>query len=214
MTPELAGAGALVGLGAWHGINPAMGWLFAVAVGMQGGSGRAVWRTLPPLAAGHAVAVGLAVLVAAALGVVIPLDILQWVVGAGLVCFGAWRLVSSRHPRYGGMRMTGRELTLWSGLMASAHGAGLMVVPFVLGGPSQAAGTHTGHALHAGLGPGAEAALAATALHSAGYLVVTGLVAGLVHYWLGLAWLRRAWVNIDRIWGVALILTGVLTPLL
>jgi len=217
MTTDPGTVGALVGLGVWHGINPAMGWLFAVALGLQGGSGRAVWRALPPLAAGHAAAIAITVALAGAIGVVIPLGALQWVIAAVLVSFGVWRLVSGRHPRYGGMRMRQHELALWSGLMASAHGAGLMVVPFVLrggGGVAPGPGDHAGHLMQAGVGPGAEAALRATAFHTLGYLVTACLVAVAVYRWAGLGWLRRAWVNVDRVWGVALVVTGVVTPLM
>src|SRR5689334_18982593 len=49
---------AMVLLGAYHGINPGMGWLFAVALGLQQGSARGVWRALPPIVAGHALSIG------------------------------------------------------------------------------------------------------------------------------------------------------------
>ena len=44
---------ALALLGAYHGINPGMGWLFAVARGMQEKSRRAVLSSLLPIAIGH-----------------------------------------------------------------------------------------------------------------------------------------------------------------
>src|SRR5690349_11732935 len=139
---------ALAGLGAAHGINPGMGWLFAVARGMQEGRARAVWRALSPLAAGHALAIGAAVGAAMALGQMVPAELLRWIVGLSLVTLGGTRLLRHRHPRYGGMQVGFRELTTWSFLMATAHGAGLMVLPFLPKGVTAAAPSARGHAAH------------------------------------------------------------------
>jgi len=130
-----------------------------------------------------------------------------------LVGFGMLKLVSSRHPRYGGMRVNAKELTIWSALMATAHGAGLMVVPFLITSgttPNVAMGAHAAHMGMAG-GPGMEAAVVATLIHTLGYLVVTGMIAFLVYERLGLGLLRRLWVNVDLVWAVALMATGVFT---
>ena len=214
---------ALVGLGIWHGANPGMGWLFAVALGLQEERGSAVVRALGPLALGHGAAIAAAVLVAALLGTVVDPMVLKWGVAVILVLFGVDRLVRGRHPRWVGMRVRPRELAFWSFLMASAHGAGLMVVPFVLegsAGGNVGFGGHGGHdhgshgAVEASLQGGADAALQATVVHTAGYLAVTALLAGVVYRKFGLGLLRSAWVNLDVVWGVALILTGVLTPLI
>lgn len=205
---------ALAALGIWHGLNPGMGWLFAVSLGLQEGRGSAVVRALGPLALGHGAAIAVAVAVAALLGTVVPPSILKWGVAAILVAFGIDRLVRGRHPRWVGMRVKPRELALWSFLMASAHGAGLMVVPFVVGGGAVVATEHAHHhGAHASIVPGADAALWATALHTAGYLLVTAALAWWVYRKVGLRLLRTAWVNLDLVWGAALVLTGVLTPL-
>ncbi len=198
---------ATVGLlGVWHGINPAMGWLFAVASGMQERSAAAVWRSLGPLAAGHALAVAGAVSAAALIGAVLPIRTVQWIVAGALVAMGVYRLVRSRHPRFGGMQMGPLELATWSLLMATAHGAGLMVVPLVLSESAAAAqGTH--HL--AVIGPGS--AVGMTLVHTGSYLLVTAGVASVVYGWLGLRQLRRLWVNLDLAWGLALVLTGVAT---
>lgn len=194
------------GLGAFHGLNPGMGWLFAVALGLQEGRRRAVWRAMLPLCAGHALAVAAVVVAAALAGAFVPQPVVQYAVGALLVGLGAWKLVRPRHPRYGGMRVGMVGLTIWSFLMASAHGAGIMVVPAVIGG-SHAAHEHAAHTAGVeGLGAGAVAL--ATLLHGAGYLVVTALAAWIVFEKLGVLVLRRAWWNIDVIWAVALIVTG------
>lgn len=189
----------LIGLGAWHGINPGMGWLFAVALGMQEGSRRAVWRTLLPLAAGHALSVVAVLALALAAGQVIPLPALRWSAALLLVAFGLYRLASSRHPRFGGMQVGSGDLVIWSFLMASAHGAGLMLLPLVLGSES----AHAGHAMPAG------ASAMAAAVHTASYLVTTGLVAAVVYERLGLGLLRRAWLNVDLLWATGLLVAGV-----
>jgi len=208
MTGELTTSWAmLVALGAFHGINPGMGWLFAVALGMQEGRRGAVIRALLPLGAGHGLAVGAAVALALAVGKVAPIAWLRWSVAGVLVLFGAMRLVRHRHPRWASMRVSMGGLTLWSFLMATAHGAGLMVVP-VFVGMTMAGGEHAHH-----LTPntGAGMALLATGLHAAGYLIVTAMVALLVFEKLGLGLLRRAWLNLDLVWASALVVTGALT---
>lgn len=202
-------------LGVWHGMNPGMGWLFAVALGLQYRERRAVWRAFPPLALGHALAVAGALLLAVSLEVVVPVSVLRWVVGVTLVGFGISKLLSGRHPRYGGMRVNARQLTVWSALMAAAHGAGLMVVPFVINGKTAdlADGPHAGHLAAVASGSGAEAAVVATVIHTIGYLSAACLLAFLVYEYLGVSVIRRWWVNLDRIWAATLIVTGVLTPL-
>jgi hypothetical protein len=203
---------ALLALGAGHGINPAMGWLFAVALGLQRESRGAVWGALGPLALGHGLAIAGAIALAGLIGVVVPLEILRWATAGLLIGLGLYRLVRSRHIAYGGMRVDGRELATWSFLMASAPGAGLMVLPFVLG--REPAPDHFHYMVRASVSPvpgmewlGAGAAL----VHTAGYLLVTGLIAVIVYERVGLRFLRTAWVNLDLIWAVALIVTGIAT---
>jgi hypothetical protein len=203
---------AILALGALHGLNPGMGWLLAVALGFQEGKEKAVWRALPPLAVGHAVAVGVVVAVALLFGEVLPADLLRWVVAAALVAYGVRRLERSRHPRYGGMRVGARELTTWSFLMAWAHGAGLMVVPLVLRsegaghGPAHRGIVHAGH-----VASDQMVGLLATAVHTAAYLAVAGAIAWVVYRKVGVRFLRRAWLNLDLVWGAVLILTGIAT---
>src|SRR5215470_14119384 len=131
----------MVLLGAYHGINPGMGWLFAVALGMQEQKGTAVARALGPIAVGHAVAIGIVVLAAALLGLALPLMAIRYSVAALLVGLGIYSLVGHWHPRWVRMQVGFRDLTVWSFLMASAHGAGFMVVPVLLSsGTVEAAG--------------------------------------------------------------------------
>jgi hypothetical protein len=194
---------SVVLLGAVHGINPAMGWLFAVSLGLQAGNGRAVWRALIPLALGHALAIAAAVAGAGLLGAMLPLSWLRWLAAGALLSFGAFHLLRHRHPRFGGMCVGTRDLTIWSFLMASAHGAGLMVLPFVLGVPTQ-------HAQHAS--STFTAGLLATMLHTASYLLVAGGLAWIVYWKVGLRVLRTAWVNVNVIWAAALVLAALITP--
>jgi len=203
---------ALLVLGAGHGINPAMGWLFAVALGLQRQSRGAVWGAMGPLALGHALAIAAAIAVAGVVGLIVPLEVLKWGTGGLLVGLGVFRLVRSRHIVYGGMRVDARELTTWSFLMASAHGAGLMVLPLVLGDVT--APVHEHHiavASVAGLAGMEWSGVPAALVHTAGYLLVTGVIAVIVYERLGLRLLRTAWVNLDLVWAVALVVTGVAT---
>jgi hypothetical protein len=202
----------LMALGAFHGINPGMGWLFAVALGMQERRRGAVLRALVPLGAGHALAVAGAVAAALAIGAVIPIGWLRWAVAGVLVSLGVRRCFRHRHPRWAGMRVSMRRLMLWSFLMATAHGAGLMVVPVFVGMSMADEGGHAHHM--AATGAGAGAALLATGLHALGYLAVTALMAVLVFEKVGVGILRRAWINLDLIWAAALMATGTLTMVL
>ena len=203
---------ALLALGAGHGINPAMGWLFAVALGLQRGSRRAVWASLGPLALGHGAAIAAAIIAAGMAGHVLSQDVLRWVTAGLLIGLGAYRLMRARHITYGGMRANGRELAAWSFLMASAHGAGLMVLPLVLGDEVPARHVHAVAAASWVGFAGVEWAGAIAALvHSAGYLLATGAIAVVVYERFGLGFLRRGWINLDLIWAVALVVTGLAT---
>ena len=201
---------AILFLGAYHGINPGMGWLFAVALGMQRGSARGVWSALPPIALGHAIAVGVVLLAAALLQLVVPLGLLKIIVAAMLIIVGLYRLWRHRHPRFGGMQVGFRDLTVWSFLMASAHGAGLMLLPFVMPATPTAMAS-TGHAMHSGMmHTGTHwTGVVAVALHTLAYLSVMALVAWIVYWKLGLRLLRTAWFNLDWLWAGALVVTGV-----
>jgi hypothetical protein len=182
--------------------------LFAVALGLQERRRWAVWRALLPLGVGHALAVGAVVLVAAAVGLVVAPAVLKGAVGALLIGMGGYKLLRHRHPRYGGMRVGLSGLTVWSFLMAMAHGAGVMVVPAVL--EHEPVVHAADHAHHAAFMPALSASdlVMATLLHGAGYLLVTALVAWLVYEKVGVLILRRAWWNLDAIWAAALIVTG------
>jgi hypothetical protein len=201
-------------LGAYHGLNPGMGWLFAVAQGMQEQKGSAVAKSLVPIALGHALAIGSVVVIAAFLGMMLPLTVIRYFVAALLISLGIYCLVQHQHPRWVRMQVGFRDLAVWSFLMASAHGAGLMVVPVLLGSTTaQAQGHMAGHN-HMASTTSPLAGMLATGVHTAAYLAVTGLLAWVVYRKLGLALLRKAWVNFDLVWAAALVATGIATLLI
>jgi hypothetical protein len=205
-------------LGAYHGLNPAMGWLFAVALGLQERSRAAVLRAFAPITLGHAASIALAVVLVVAAQAVVTPESLRIGSAILLILFAVYKLrVPLSHPRWVGMRVGFRDLTLWSFLMATAHGAGLMLVPVLLRlAPSASA--HAGHATHDDHLAVAGAAgsftslteLAAVATHTVAMLLVMALIAVLVYERLGVQILRRGWLNLDRIWAGALLVTGVL----
>jgi hypothetical protein len=193
---------ALVGLGVFHGINPAMGWLFAVALGFQEGSRGAVLRALPPIALGHEAAIAVVVVLVSGAQMVTASDLLRPIGALALIAFGVFKFVRRRHPRWVGMRVSGRDLVVWSFLMSSAHGAGLMLFPVLIGLPAP------GHTEPLTIGVQDTAAVF---LHTGAMLATMGLVAVLVYDRIGVLILRRAWVNLDFVWAVAVMTAGVAT---
>ena len=192
----------LAGLGAFHGLDPAMGWLFAVALGLHRQSRRAVVLSLPPMALGHALSIGLVAAGVAATGMVIAPAILRVAAGAVLLLWAArlW-LLGHRHRVRVGMTTGGVGLVVWSFLMASAHGAGLMLMPALI--PLCVSGSRFGKG-------SVQVSLAAVGVHAVATLTVAGLIALIVYDWVGLAVLRRGWVNFDRLWMSALTATGLM----
>jgi hypothetical protein len=201
-------------LGAFHGINPGMGWLFAVALGMQEQKGSAVARALVPIALGHALSIGIVVLAAAFLGMALPPEALRYPVAALLFGLGIFSLARHYHPRWVRMQVGFRDLTIWSFLMASAHGAGLMLLPVLLGNSAVEAADHMAAHHHTSAATSPLAALLATAVHTIAYLAVTGLTAWVVYSKFGVAILRKAWINLDMLWAAALMVTSVVTLLM
>src|SRR4051812_1092396 len=203
----------LAGLGAYHGLNPAMGWLFAVSQGLQQGERRAVTRSFLPIAVGHEASVVLVAALVLGLGVIADPEALHVGAAAVLIAFGVFRFARPRwHPRWTRMRVGSRELGVWSFLMSSAHGAGLMVAPVLLGGATaSASGGGSGHDLAmAGTAPVGAVAIG-VALHVVAMVTVMAGVALLVYAKLGVEVLRRTWINTDALWAGAFVLAGVLT---
>ena len=212
MSDEL-GWVALAGLGAYHGLNPAMGWLFAVSLGMQQRSRGAVLRALGPIALGHELALALVAVVVLVAAATVDVRALQVGAAVVLLTFGLFRFVKPRaHPRWTRMRVSGRELALWSFLMSSAHGAGLMIAPVLVGAASARSGHDDPHVGLATLAAAPEAALGIV-LHIAVRVAVMGVVAVVVYEKLGLGVLRKAWLNTDQLWAGAFVVAAAVTRL-
>ncbi|GAA4216300.1 MULTISPECIES: hypothetical protein [Microbispora] len=190
---------AVILLGAFHGINPAMGWLFAVARGLQERSRDLLLQSLPVIALGHLASVALVVAVVSATGSLVTGTALAIGAGVLLVGFGLWHLLARRHFRWVGMRLSLPQLAAWSFLMSSVHGAGLMLLPVLTRMPA----SHHGHALSGGL--------LVAGVHTLAMFLTATVVAVVVYEFLGVAVLRRAWFNLDRMWAFALVGAGVLT---
>src|SRR6266550_4380866 len=193
---------ALAGLGAFHGLNPAMGWLFAVALGLHRHNRRIVLLSPLPVALGHALSIAMVAGAFLWAGLVIDLRAVR--IGAGLLLIG-WALY---HWRYGhrhrvriGMQAGLAALAVWSFLMATTHGAGLMLWPVLMPLCFSTASQPLS------IGP-LPTALLGIAVHTLAMLTVTTAVAVAVYEWIGLEILRRAWLNIDLIWILALFLAG------
>src|SRR6202451_1131460 len=199
-------------LGAYHGLNPAMGWLFALALGLQEKRRSAVAGALLPIALGHALAIGMAILILSFLQHFVSMNLLKWGVALILFALGIYRLLRASHPRGAGMRVGGKDLVVWSFLMASAHGAGLMILPVLMAQPMEAVTHHM-----AGAMPGFSTSLSipvigtAVLIHTLSMLFVAGLIAILffeAYEKAGLQMLRYAWLNFDLLWAIALLVAG------
>jgi len=195
---------ALIGFGAYHGLNPGMGWLFALSRGLQQQSGRAVWTSLIPISLGHGASIAIVAILLLVAGNLINTAALRLSTAAILLAFGLFKLFRYyRHPRWVGMQVGMRDLFFWSFLMASAHGAGLMIAPILISLTSS-------HAhMEANLDSSLVMLLAVT-IHTLAMLVVMGLVAWIVYKKLGLAILKKGWLNFDLLWACALLLVGLL----
>jgi hypothetical protein len=206
MTRELWPWVVLAGLGAYHGLNPAMGWLFAVALGLHRQSSAAVLMALPPIAFGHLLSIAIVAALVVTMGVMTEERLVRQAAGLLLVGWALYHHVKGhRHRVRVGMTAGAAGLVLWSFLMATAHGAGLMLVPALvplclIDSPAR------------GLGAGGSLtmALAAVAVHSGAMLAVTAAIAFPVYRWIGLSMLRKAWINTDLLWSAALAATGLL----
>lgn len=228
---------ALVVLGAFHGLHPGMGWLLAVSRGLQeGGRAQVLW-SLPAIALGHAGSVAVAAVAITVTGSVTA-SVLFPVLGGGvIVLVGLVMLLFRHHFHWREVRMPLWQLGAWSFLMASAHGAGLMLMPVLAGNLSHSHVEGGGHHHHGAAGaapvdPGtvnaesgtagaAEAVegawslwdatllgLAATGVHTLAMFAATGVAALIAYDFLGVHALRWKGVTMDRIWALTLILGG------
>ncbi|GAA4563802.1 hypothetical protein [Planotetraspora kaengkrachanensis] len=197
---------AVILLGAFHGINPSMGWLFAVARGLQERSRDLLLQSLPVIALGHLASVAMVVLIVSATGSLVTGTVLSIASGVLLVGFGLWHLLSKRHFRWVGMRVSLPQLAAWSFLMSSVHGAGLMLLPVLTHMPAgTAAGAH-----HHG-GGALTGGMVVAGIHTLAMFVTATIIALVVYEFAGLTILRKAWFNLDRMWAIALVGAGVIT---
>ena len=191
-------------LGAYHGLNPGMGWLFAVARGLQEGSRGAVLASLIPIVIGHEASVVVVAGAAVATEHLLATPTVRLLAALVLVSVGVYRIARPRsHPRGFGMRVGSMGLAAWSFLMSSAHGAGLMVVPVLLGWPV-AEGLPAVNQL-------AALVVVATTVHVAAMVVVMAGAALVVYQFVGLRILRRSWFNLDLVWAASLAMAGLIT---
>jgi hypothetical protein len=205
---------ALAGLGMFHGINPAMGWLFAVALGLHRHSRQVVVLSLAPMAFGHALSIAVVIAAVMLLGVVVDQRMVRMAAGVILIAWAIYHwLYGHRHRVRVGMRTGFAGLTLWSFLMATGHGAGLMLVPVLMPLYMPHAHGPAGHGPPI-VGEGSLwIAIAAVGVHTLAMLLVTGLVAVITYEWLGVGVLRRGWINFDGLWTIVLLATGTLVLL-
>jgi hypothetical protein len=195
---------ALVLLGAYHGVNPGMGWLFAVGRGLQERSRRAVLTSLLPIAIGHEASIVLVVIAVSLTEQFLPPYLIRLLAALVLISFGVYKLLKPRsHPGGFGMRVGFVGLAGWSFLMSTAHGAGLMLAPVLLGLPVYGA-FHNLREL-------SLQAVAAASLHVTAMLLVMGIVSVVVYEKVGLGILRRGWFNLDLGWSFVLIASGAIT---
>jgi hypothetical protein len=202
---------ALAALGAYHGLNPAMGWLFALALGLQEKRRSAVIGALLPIALGHAVAITLAILVLRFAQHFLPMSVLKWGVASILFVLGLYRLFRASHPRGAGMRVGGRDLFVWSFLMASAHGAGLMLLSVLIAQPMPGMTHRMGGMTGVPSSLSLSAVGFAVLIHTASMLAVAGILAFVffeTYEKVGLRLLQRAWLNFDLLWAIALLVAG------
>jgi hypothetical protein len=195
---------ALALLGAYHGLNPGMGWLFAVARGLQERKRGAVLGSLLPIALGHEASIVVVVIAVSLTEQFVPPFFVRLLAALVLVSFGLYKLAKPlSHPKGFGMRIGFAGLAGWSFLMSSAHGAGLMLAPVLLGMPVAGA--------YHSLSEITMQAVFAASVHVAAMLLVMGMVAIVVYEKVGLRILRRGWLNMDLAWSVVLIASGAIT---
>ncbi|KAB2851719.1 MAG: hypothetical protein F9K44_00635 [Hyphomicrobiaceae bacterium] len=201
---------ALIASGLYHGLNPGMGWPLAVSAALMERNPAALFSALGYLAAGH---------LAAMLAVMLPFAFMaalvywRWHIqlAAALIVigFGCALLIWRRHPR-ALVRIPPTQLALWSFAIATAHGAGLMLLPIYLGlcRPSEWDAGHL--AASALMGSNLAMAVVVSVSHTLAMLLAGGAMAWLIYRYLGLKVLSRTWFNLDVLWAGSLILIGVL----
>jgi hypothetical protein len=202
---------AVVASGLYHGINPGMGWPLAVSSGMMERSSRALAAALANLAAGHLLAMLVAIIPFALLSAFLFWQLeIQISASILVICFGVFQLIRRRHPRVLA-RISPTRLGLWSFAVAIAHGAGFMLLPIYLG-LCRTDDLDRGHiAIRALINANLGMALLVSLIHTLAMVFAGGSLAWLVYRYLGLKCVSRSWFNLDAMWSSSLILVGALS---
>lgn len=193
---------AVVLLGVFHGVNPGMGWLFAVSYGLQERDRGALLRALPPIALGHELSVAPVAVALAVFSSSVTRAVAVGVMAVTLTGFGVFLLLRKRHFRWVGMRLSRWELAWWSFLMSTFTGAGLMLGPVLIDG------AHGHDTLETALSGPVVTALAAASVHAVAMLATSAVIAVVVYEVVGLRILRSGWINLDRVWAIAFLAAG------
>ena len=204
---------AVILSGAYHGLNPGMGWPLAVSAALMERKASAMPKALLLLTTGHLLAM---------IAILLPFSLMIWLVEREyeirvvasfiVIGMGIYLLINSKHPRYLA-RIHPAKLGLWSFLSAIAHGAALMLVPIYLGICQISEDTNSiedsGHlAVQNLMSNDLLTALGVSLLHTISMGLTGALLAVFVYFWLGLKFISKAWFNLDKIWASSLILVG------
>ena len=204
---------AVIFSGIYHGVNPGMGWPLAVSAALFERKKSAMIKASAMLATGHFLAMII---------ILLPFSMMYFLVnnereirlGAGVlvIAMGIYLLINRRHPKILA-RIHPAKLGLWSFLAATAHGAGLMLVPIYLGicgllvlGESVSG---TGHAAAQVLmSSNIVTAFLVAATHTFAMTFAGAAIALFVYNWFGLKFISKSWFNLDLIWAFSLIIVG------
>ena len=204
---------AVIFSGIYHGVNPGMGWPLAVSAALFERKKSAMIKASAMLATGHFLAM---------IVILLPFSMMYFLVnnereirmGAGVlvIAMGIYLLINRRHPKILA-RIHPAKLGLWSFLAATAHGAGLMLVPIYLGicgllvlGESVSG---TGHAAAQVLmSNNIVTAFLVAATHTFAMTFAGAAIAIFVYNWFGLKFISKSWFNLDSIWAFSLITVG------
>ncbi len=205
---------ALAGL--FHGLNPGMGWPLAVSAALMERRRSALPKALAMLGLGHFLAMAVILLPFSMISVLLEWQTPIRLAASGVaVGFGGYLLVSrSHHPTYLA-RVPPHRLVWWSFLAATAHGAGLMLLPIFLAmdmggmGMGEMDGDHV--AMSQLVTDHAAPALLVAAAHTLAMVSAGALLAVLVYRYLGLRAVSRTWFNLDTVWALSLLLLGLLS---
>ena len=204
---------AVILSGAYHGLNPGMGWPLAVSAALMERKAAAMPKALLLLTTGHLLAM---------IAILLPFSLMIWLVEREyeirliasfiVIGMGIYLLINSKHPRYLA-RIHPAKLGLWSFLSAIAHGAALMLVPIYLGicqiAEDNGSTENAGHLAAQNLmSNDLFTALGVSLVHTVSMGIAGALLAILVYFWLGLKFISQAWFNMDKIWACSLILVG------